>query len=89
MGTKKDKNKRGFSSIIVVLSIILIIAFTVASMFLALNGFMVSDTLTQCVFIFFGVELWNLAGIKKAKARYESRTYEENIDEEEVTEDGY
>lgn len=82
------KKKKGFSNIIVILSIILIIIFTAASMFLALNGFIVSDTLTQCVFIFFGVELWNLAGIRKAKARY-GDGFEINVKNEEEIEDEY
>lgn len=79
---KKEKKKKGFSSVIVITSILLIIAYTVASLLLALYGFTISDTLTQCVFIFFGVELWNLAGIKKAKTRY-GYSYEENLEENE------
>jgi hypothetical protein len=52
---------------IVVFSIITVLVFTILSIVLSINGVVLSDTLTEWVFKFFGLEMLALSGIKVSK----------------------
>ncbi len=52
---------------IVVFAIFTVLAYTVLSVILSINGVMLSDTLTEWVFKFFGLEMLALSGIKVSK----------------------
>ena len=91
---KKNNTKKSvpFSTLVVIFSILIIIAFTLTVLYLSLNDKTVPDSLITCVFIFFGTELISIAGIKisKVKNNYES-SFGENVnnfinteDEEEI-----
>ncbi len=75
--------KPKFNKIIVSLSIVAIISYTVAAIFLQKNTMTeLSPTLTTCVYAFFGTELLGLAGIKMCDTRftqYEPSNISENI----------
>ena len=76
------KSKGRFSKLIVALSVILILAYTVTAFVLQfVCGVEVSSTLTTCFYTFFAVEMLSLAGVKARKVKYEN-TYEENESEE-------
>lgn len=84
--TKSNCNtKLNFSSLVVVFSIVSIIIFTIATFIVSINGYAISDELIRCFFVFFGVELLSLAGIKIGKSKY-GQLYEDIINEE-VTEE--
>lgn len=72
------KNKRNITSkIVLAVSIISAIIYTIAAFFLQFNGNMeISPTLTTCFFTFFTVEIFNLTSIKKSKIKnnYNSQT---------------
>lgn len=60
-----------FNKLIVLLSIVAIIAYTVAAIFLQKYIMMeLSPTLTTCVYAFFGTELIGLAGIKICDTKF-------------------
>lgn len=65
------KNKRNFTSKIVLgVSIVSAIVYTIAAFLLQFNGNMeISPTLTTCFFTFFTVEIFNLTSIKKSKIK--------------------
>ena len=78
--------KKKFSKIIVVLSVILILIYTIAAFVLQfVCGVEVSPTLTTCFYTFWAVEMLSLAGVKARKVKYEN-TYEENAESEELEE---
>lgn len=79
--------KKGkFSKIIVALSVILILVYTITAFALQfVCGVEVSPTLTTCFYTFFAVEMLSLAGIKSRKVKYEN-TYKENTESEELEE---
>lgn len=79
--------KKGkFSKVIVMLSVWLILIYTVTAFVLQfVCGVEVSPTLTTCFYTFFAVEMLSLAGIKSRKVKYEN-TYEENTESEELEE---
>lgn len=52
---------------IVIFSIVTVLVYTVLSVILSINGVMLSDTLTEWVFKFFGLEMLALSGIKVSK----------------------
>lgn len=52
---------------IVVFSIVTVLVYTVLSIVLTVNGVLLSDTLTEWVFKFFGLEMLALSGIKVSK----------------------
>lgn len=75
--------KPKFNKIIVSLSIVAIISYTVAAILLQKNTMTeLSPTLTTCVYAFFGTELLGLAGIKMCDTRFtqcEPSNISENI----------
>lgn len=75
--------KKGrFSKLIIILSVLLILTYTVSAIVLQfVVGVEVSATLTTCFYSFFGIEMLCLAGIKSRKVRYDYN-YEENIENE-------
>ena len=76
------RKKKKFSKIIVVLSVVLILVYTISAFVLQfVCGVEVSPTLTTCFYTFFAVEMLSLAGVKARKVKYEN-TYEENESEE-------
>ena len=78
--------KGSFSKLIVALSVILILVYTITAFVLQfVCGVEVSPTLTTCFYTFFAVEMLSLAGIKSRKVKYEN-TYEENTESEEFEE---
>ena len=78
--------KGSFSKLIVALSVILILVYTITAFALQfVCGVEVSPTLTTCFYTFFAVEMLSLAGIKSRKVKYEN-TYEENTESEEFEE---
>ena len=78
--------KGSFSKLIVALSVILILIYTIAAFVLQfVCGIEVSSTLTTCFYTFFAVEMLSLAGVKARKVKYEN-TYEENAESEEFEE---
>lgn len=78
--------KKGrFSKLIVALSVILILVYTVTAFALQfVCGVEVSPTLTTCFYTFWAVEMLSLAGIKTFKTKYDSGEYSV----EDCTEDG-
>lgn len=67
-----ESKKKKVSNIMLAISVICIIAYTVASLAVQyFTGVEVSSTLTTCWFSFFGGELLVLAGIKITKVRNE------------------
>lgn len=75
--------KKGrFSKLIIILSVLLILTYTVSAIVLQfVVGVEVSATLTTCFYSFFGIEMLCLAGIKSRKVRYDY-TYEQNQENE-------
>ena len=75
--------KKGrFSKLIIILSVLLILTYTIVSIILQFVAEVeVSATLTTCFYSFFGIEMLCLAGIKSRKVRYDY-TYEENQERE-------
>ena len=75
--------KPKFNKVIVSLSIVAIIAYTVAAILLQKYTMMeLSPTLTTCVYAFFGTELIGLAGIKICDTKFiqnEPSNISENI----------
>ncbi len=75
--------KPKFNKIIVSLSIVAIISYTVAAILLQKNTMTeLSPTLTTCVYAFFGTELLGLAGIKMCDTKFtqcEPNNISENI----------
>lgn len=75
-----------FNKLIVLLSIVAIIAYTVAAILLQKYTMMeLSPTLTTCVYAFFGTELLGLAGIKICDTKFtqcETSNVTENIIDE-------
>lgn len=78
--------KPKFNKVIVSLSIVAIISYTVAAILLQKYTMMeLSPTLTTCVYAFFGTELLGLAGIKICDTKFtqnESSNISENINED-------
>lgn len=72
MEMNKKKKKSLFSKIIVVLVILLNVLFTVAVLAVFLKTSMEPSSLIVAWFSFTTVELWSLAGIKKAKEKKEN-----------------
>jgi hypothetical protein len=67
-----DSKKKKVSNIMIAVSVIAIVIYTVASFIIQyFTGIEVSSTLTTCYFSFFGGELLVLAGIKITKVRNE------------------
>lgn len=83
--------KKGkFSKIIVMLSVVLILIYTIAAFVLQfVAGVEVSSTLTTCFYTFFAVEMLSLAGIKTFKTKYDgSYSYDDiNTDESDESEE--
>lgn len=75
--------KPKFNKVIVLLSIVAIISYTVAAILLQKNIMMeLSPALTTCVYAFFGTELLGLAGIKICDTKFtqcEPSNISENI----------
>lgn len=75
-----------FNKLIVLLSIVAIISYTIAAILLQKYTMMeLSPTLTTCVYAFFGTELLGLAGIKICDTKFtqcETSNVTENIIEE-------
>lgn len=78
--------KLKFNKLIVLLSIVAIILYTIAAILLQKNTLVeLSPTLTTCVYAFFGTELLGLAGIKICDTKFtqcETSNATENIIEE-------
>lgn len=71
--------KLKFNKIIVSLSIVAIIAYTIAAILLQKYIMMeLSPTLTTCVYAFFGTELLGLAGIKICDTKFINQENNEN-----------
>ena len=81
------------SPIIVVLAFLLVILYTVTNIIIQVKGVSLSDTLTEWVFKFFGLELIALSGIKVSKhigsafGRYDDAIDGCYVDDEEGGED--
>jgi len=72
--------KPKFNKLIVLLSIVTIISYTIAAILLQkYTGTELSPTLTTCVYGFFGTELLGLAGIKIFDTKYQQ--IESNVTE--------
>lgn len=72
--------KPKFNKLIVLLSIVTIISYTIAAILLQkYTGTELSPTLTTCVYGFFGTELLGLAGIKILDTKYQQ--IESNVTE--------
>lgn len=80
------KGKRNFSNFVVTLAVLNINLFTIGLFWLAMNNFMISDTLITCFFSFWGIEMLSLASIRKCKARY-NQSYEMNLEEKQMEEE--
>ena len=80
--------KPKFNKVIVSLSIVAIILYTIAAILLQKYIMMeLSPTLTTCVYAFFGTELLGLAGIKIYNTKYtqyEPSNISENINENDI-----
>ena len=68
------------STVMVLSAFLLCVIYTVVCLYMMHNGEMVSDTLTEWVFKFFGLELISLAGIKVSKHLSKNRLVEEAVD---------
>lgn len=78
--------KPKFNKLIVLLSIVAIISYTVAAILLQKYTMTeLSPTLTTCVYSFFGTELLGLAGIKIFDTKYQQ--IESNVSENIIEED--
>jgi uncharacterized protein with PQ loop repeat len=78
-----EKKHRKVSNIMLVISVICIIAYTIASLLLQyFTSVEVSSTLTTCWFSFFGCELFLLAGIKTSKVIKGDSYYSDDYDDE-------
>ena len=69
---KKKTKKSIFSKLIVVSVILLNVIFTIATLFVFLKTSSEPSSLIVAWFSFTTVELWSLAGIKKAKEKKEN-----------------
>lgn len=77
----KRKKERNFADVIVYISIIAVVVFTVAAFVLQFKGLMeISPTVTTCWFAFWTVEIVALAAIKTSKVKhdYEKEGQEDN-----------
>lgn len=73
--------KKKFSKSIVVFSVVFIVIYTIASLIVQYFTTMSpSDSLTYCVYTFFGIEMLAMAGIKVSDAKYENKSLGENLD---------
>ncbi len=73
IGRSRIRRKGQFSKLIVLLSILTVISYTVATFMMIIEGYHVPDSLTYSFFGAFAVELSALAGIKvrdKAEKKY-------------------
>ncbi len=74
-----------FNKLIVLISIVAIISYTIAAILLQKNTMTeLSPTLTTCVYAFFGTELLGLAGIKMCDTKFtqcEPSNISENVNE--------
>lgn len=61
------KFEKHMTPIIVVFAITTVLIFTIISILLSVDGIAISDTLTEWVFKFFGLEMLALSGIKISK----------------------
>lgn len=60
---KKTPQKKRFSNIVVIISFVIVLLYTVTVLALEANAVAVSDILTEWVFKFFGMEMIALSGI--------------------------
>ena len=72
MAKRKEKEKNVFSKVIVSLVILLNVIFTVGVLLIFLRTSSEPTSLVVAWFSFTTVELWSLAGIKKAKEKKEN-----------------
>lgn len=81
----KKHKKNLTSKIILAISIMSTIAYTITAFLLQFHGNAeISPTLTTCFFTFFTVEIFNLTSIKKSKIK---NNYNSQINEEQVNND--
>lgn len=83
MWHRGKKTKRSFADNIVYISIIAVVAFTVAAFILQFKGLMeISSTVTTCWFTFWTAEIVALAAIKTSKVKhdYDGEDEEQNED---------
>ena len=73
---KKKKSSSLFSKFIVSIVIALNVAFTIAVLTVFIKTSTEPSSLVVAWFSFTTVELWSLAGIKKAKARKDDNNYD-------------
>lgn len=75
--------KKGrFSKLIVALSVLLILIYTIVAFVLQfVTQVEVSATLTTCFYSFFAVEMLSLAGIKTRKIKYDDTYSESEVNE--------
>jgi hypothetical protein len=76
MEMAKKKKKSFFSKVIVSLVIALNVVFTTAVLVIFLKTYTEPSSLIVAWFSFTTVELWSLAGIKKAKERKDDNNYD-------------
>jgi uncharacterized protein with PQ loop repeat len=72
MAKRKEKKKNVFSKVIVSLVILLNVIFTVGVLLIFMRTSSEPTSLVVAWFSFTTVELWSLAGIKKAKEKKEN-----------------
>ena len=72
MAKRKEKKKNVFSKVIVSLVILLNVIFTIGVLLIFLRTSSEPTSLVVAWFSFTTVELWSLAGIKKAKEKKEN-----------------
>lgn len=82
------KKKGKFSKVIVALSVLFILIYTIVAFVLQFaTQTEVSPTLTTCFYTFFAVEMLSLAGIKTFKTKYDGGyTYEDEDDDIDINE---
>ena len=72
MAKRKEKKKNVFSKVIVSLVILLNVIFTIGVLLIFMRTSSEPTSLVVAWFSFTTVELWSLAGIKKAKEKKEN-----------------
>lgn len=79
-----ERKKRKVSNILLVVVVMAITIYTIASFWLTyVTGATIDPTLTTCFYAFWGSELFLLAGIKISKVRSNNTPYEVVSDESE------
>ena len=80
---RKKRRKARFCDVIIYISIVAIVAYTVAAFIMQFMGFTeISATLTGCWYGFWTAEIVSLAAIKNSKTKYEKQHTKDEESEE-------